>query len=82
MRMNPAHPRSRKAPINLSVRPDLIHRAKALGLNMSDLLEGALTRAIAEAERDRWLAENADAIAEYNARIQARGVFSDDWRRF
>jgi antitoxin CcdA len=82
MRMSPAHPRSRKAPIDLSVRPDLVRRAKALGLNMSDLLEGALTRAIVEAERDRWLAENADAIEEYNSRVEERGMFSDVWRRF
>ncbi len=68
--------------MNLSARPDLVHRAKALGINVSDVLEEALTRAIADAEREAWLAENAAAIAEYNARIEERGMFSDDWRRF
>ena len=68
--------------MNLSVRPDLVRRAKALGINVSNLLEEALTRAIADAEQKAWLAENADAIADYNAQIEQRGVFSDDWRRF
>jgi antitoxin CcdA len=82
MRMPSAQPRSRKAPINLSVRTDLILRARTLGINVSEVLEGALLRAVAAAEREAWLAENADAIADYNARIEERGVFSDDWRRF
>jgi antitoxin CcdA len=73
---------SRKLPTNLSVRADLVRRAKALGINLSELLETALARAIVEAERAAWITENADAIAEYNALVKKRGVFSDQWRRF
>jgi antitoxin CcdA len=89
MRMRRAHAArtqagepARKSPTNLSVRPDLVRRAKALGVNLSELLEAALTRAIAEKERSMWLAENEQAIDEYNAQVAKRGVFSDDWRRF
>jgi antitoxin CcdA len=80
----PAEPEasSRKTATNLSIRADLARRAKALGINLSELLEAALSQAIAEAERAAWLAENQEAIDAYNAQVSERGVFSDGWRRF
>lgn len=60
----------------------LIRKAKSLGINLSRVFEQALERAIAERERDEWLAENLEAIEGYNARVRKRGVFSDHWRRF
>jgi antitoxin CcdA len=72
----------RKVPTNLTVRADLVARAKQLGLNLSQLVEGAIADAIREADRTAWLEENRDAIDDYNARIAKRGLFSDDWRRF
>lgn len=72
----------KKVATNLTVRKDLVERAKKLGLNLSQVVEGALEQAIRDAERSRWLAENEDAIDEYNAQIAKRGLFSDDWRRF
>lgn len=86
MRMYHAHMSravaSRKVATNVTVRPELVTRAKALGLNLSELLEGAIERAIRDSERRTWLAENEQAMDEYNAQIAKRGVFSDDWRRF
>lgn len=77
-----AGPRVRKAPTNVSVREDYVRRAKALGLNLSNLLEEALVVAIRDAERDAWLRENERAVAEYNALVARRGVFSQGRRRF
>jgi antitoxin CcdA len=74
--------RARKVASNLSVRADLVRRARALKLNLSNVLETALEQAIRDAERDAWLASNVDAISDYNAQVEKRGVFSDDWRRF
>jgi antitoxin CcdA len=74
--------RVRKAPTNLSVRVDLVRKAKAAGINLSELLETALATEIKSVESARWLRENADAIARYNAHVEASGVFSDGWRRF
>jgi antitoxin CcdA len=79
-RASPA--RTRKAPTNLSVRVDLVRRAKSLKVNLSEVFEGALEQALQEREREAWLAENRDAIRAYNAEVEERGVFSDDWRRF
>lgn len=74
--------RTSKAATNLSLRRDLVERARHLGLNLSEVVEDALEQAIANAERDTWLAANRDAIADYNDHVAKRGVFGDDWRRF
>jgi antitoxin CcdA len=82
MRMPSSSTRAHKTPTNLSVRADLVRRAKELELNLSEILEVALESAVRGAERERWLAENQDAIDEYNEQVEKRGLFSDDWRRF
>jgi antitoxin CcdA len=73
---------SRKVATNLSVDSQLISRAKPLGINLSQVFEQALERAIAQREREAWLEENQEAIGEFNERVTKRGVFSDDWRKF
>jgi antitoxin CcdA len=83
MRVYHAHmQRAPKAPTNLTVRTDLVRRARRLGLNLSEILETALEAAIRKREREDWLAENRDAIDGYNRRVAKRGVFSDRHRRF
>ena len=75
-------PRARKAPTNLSLRVDLVQRAKALDLNLSDVVERALEQAILAAEQARWLAENAEAIDYYNKFVEKHGVFGEEFRDF
>jgi len=72
----------RKVPTNLSVRGDLVRAARALRLNISEIVDAALEQALLEHRRAAWLAENQDSIAGYNARVGKQGVFSDAWRRF
>jgi antitoxin CcdA len=73
---------ARKTATNLSLPPGLVKRAKALGLNVSMLVEAALEHAVKAAEAKQWLDENREAIDEYNALVAERGVFSDGRRRF
>jgi antitoxin CcdA len=80
MRMKAAQ--VRKVPTNLSVRSDLVRRAKSLNINLSELLEEALEGAVRERERDEWLSENDQAISDYNEAVSQRPLFGDDWRRF
>lgn len=82
MRMATAQDSWRKTATNLSLRSDLVQRARELKINLSAVLEAALEQAVRAAEREAWLAENSEAIEDYNARVTKRGVFSDDWRRF
>lgn len=78
----PMAKRTRKSPTNLSLRPDLVRRARELGLNLSELVDAALQQAIKDAEGRAWLEDNRKAITEYNALVAKRGVFSDGRRRF
>jgi antitoxin CcdA len=73
---------SKKSPTNVSVRADLVRRARALNINLSELLETTLEAAIRERERAAWAADNEAAIDAYNESVAKRGVFGDDWRRF
>lgn len=73
---------TRKAPTNLSLPAGLVKRAKALGLNVSTVVEAALEEAVKAAESKQWLEENREAIDEYNALVAERGVFGDGRRRF
>lgn len=71
-----------RKPTNVSVNSDLLRQARELGLNLSGELEQRLIEVIRTARRARWLEENADAIDEYNRRIESDGVFSDGLRTF
>ena len=51
----------RKTSLTLDV--EALEGAKELGINVSAVAEGALVKAVAEARRKQWLAENADAFA-------------------
>lgn len=71
-----------KKATNLSVNQDLLKRARALKLNLSQVLEDRLIELLREQERQVWLTENKDAIQDYNDRVEKHGVFSDGKRRF
>ncbi len=63
----------RKRSTNVTVRADLVRRAKELGLNLSGLLEDAIERAIREAERQQC-ADNETAIRNANQHIAKHGL--------
>jgi post-segregation antitoxin (ccd killing protein) len=60
--------------IRLSVRRDLVRRARASGIDVSRVVERALEEAV-QAEQARWLADNNEAIAYYNAFVEENGMF-------
>jgi antitoxin CcdA len=74
--------RVRKASTNLSLRIDLVERAKALDLNLSQVVETALEQAIVAAEQARRLAENEAALEYYNKFVEENGVFGEEFRDF
>lgn len=71
-----------KKAANLSINRDLLRRAREFDVNLSAVLESALEETLREHLRARWLAENRETIAAYNAYVAERGVFSDGVRRF
>jgi antitoxin CcdA len=72
----------RKKATNVTVRPELLAVAERLGINLSHTLEGALVEAIRLRESERWLAENREALEEYNKYVEKYGVFSAGRRLF
>jgi antitoxin CcdA len=73
---------ARKVATNLSVRADLIREARTIGLNLSEVFEHAVTEALCKKQREQWLADNAEGIKAYNAKVARGGTFSDSWRKF
>ena len=71
-----------KRPVNLSLDADLLQAGKELGLNLSAVAEEALAYAVSARLAERWAEENQAAIATYNQRVEAAGVFSDGLRSF
>lgn len=71
-----------KKSTNLSISSDLLRRAREYNINLSKTLEERLTEILRQKEREVWRIENADAIKDYNARIEKNGVFSDGLRSF
>jgi antitoxin CcdA len=79
MAMTSATPKRR---LNVSVRGQLIDAARAAGLNLSQVTEAALELALAEARRQAWERDHADAITAYADRIERDGMWSDGVRTF
>lgn len=84
-RIEDARPRpygTGKRRLNLSVRGDLIDRARAAGLNLSQVLEDSLSAQLRAAAGRRWQEENRAAIAAYNVRVERDGPWNQDLVRF
>jgi len=82
MQTNFFDPMAPKKSANLSINHELLKLAKENKINLSRELEQRLADILRETQRNKWMEENREAIACYNARIEKRGVFSDGLRLF
>ncbi len=73
---------AKKKSANLSINESLLQQAKALNINLSQLLEQRLVEHLRESLQKNWLEENRAAIDAYNQRIDRNGVFSEGLRTF
>ena len=73
---------SRKRRTNLTINGDLVRVARELGLNLSQVAEEALARAVREQAKRRWEEDNAEALEEHRRRVKEHGTFGDIVRRF
>ena len=76
------HPIHRKRATNLSLSEDVLQAARELDINLSQAAESGLVAAIRAERARRWKSENAGAIADFNASIDASGVPLADRRKF
>lgn len=73
MKIDEANRTTRKA-TNLSLDSALLEEAKALGINLSRSAEAGIAAAVIQNQRERWLKDNAAALASSNAYIEANGL--------
>ena len=70
-----------KRPINLSLNAKVLDMAKEMGLNISQTVDALLTEEVMRQYWQRWQVDNAQAIADYNARIEREGTFAQRIRK-
>jgi len=81
-RQTPYDANANKKPTNVSVNADLLRQAKSLKINLSQVLEQRLIEIVRAQQRELWLAENQQALEDYNAYVERNGVFSDGFKKF
>ena len=72
----------RKQSANLSIRSDLLQRAKKNKINLSKTLEDRLEELLKAQDREEWLKQNHDAIKTANDYVEEKGLWSDGLRQF
>ena len=63
-----------RKPTNLSLDSALLKEAKALGINVSRSAEAGIAEAVKRHKQEKWLKENAKALASSNAYVEANGL--------
>lgn len=73
--------RMAKAAVNLSISDTILQEARALKINLSQVLEEGLRDRLKRRQAEEWLEENRGAIKAYHRYIEKRGIFGDDEAR-
>lgn len=73
---------SAKKSTSMTLDRVLLDEARQLGVNISKAAESGIVSAIRAERARRWKEENAEAIAEHNARIAAEGLPLSEFRMF
>jgi antitoxin CcdA len=69
-----------KRAVNLSVDAEILAAAKALGINLSQVLEDELRKRTREAREAKWREENRDAMESFNRFVEEHGIFGEEFR--
>ena len=65
-----------KKATNLSLDAATIEKAKAMGLNLSKVVNELLEKEVRRVYRLKWAERNKTAIEAYNAQIDSEGTFA------
>jgi len=68
------HEVSKRRPVNLTIREDLIQEARSLNLNTSKAAEAGIAAAVKETRERKWLEENRQALSAHNRRVETEGT--------
>lgn len=67
---------------NITLPPEVLARAKELGINLSRASERGVREEIQEAEARRWADDNAELVAAYRAMVDRDGLPLAKYRTF
>ncbi|PJB73383.1 MAG: hypothetical protein CO093_00885 [Alphaproteobacteria bacterium CG_4_9_14_3_um_filter_47_13] len=71
---------SKRRPVNLTIREDILDEARSLKLNTSKAAEMGIINAVREARSQEWLEKNRDALLAHNRRIdKEEPLLTPDW---
>jgi antitoxin CcdA len=71
-----------KVRVEVELDKDLVDLAAKAGLDLNEVTDRALQRALGAEKRRRWREENAEAIAFNNAQVERDGLWCDEYRLF
>lgn len=75
-------PKPVRKPTNVTIDAALVEEAKALGINMSQLAEEALAKAVSEEKSRRWKIENRAKLDAWNDYVDKNGLPLAKYRLF
>jgi antitoxin CcdA len=67
---------------NVTLPEPLLREARELGVSLSHACERGLAAAVAEAQAQRWLQDNRDALKAWNEYIEQNGLPLAEYRQF
>lgn len=73
---------SPRRPTNVTLPEALLLEARQMGVNRSQACERGLAAGVAEARRQRWLAQNREAMDAWNAYVAEHGLPLAGYRQF
>ena len=71
-----------KKATNITLSPDVLTEAKALGINISQACDQFLRDLVRRERERRWQEDHAEFIAAYNRAVESQGLPLDEWRGF
>ena len=74
--------RSPKRATNLSLNAKVLETARALGMNVSQTVDGLLAQEVERRYWELWNERNRDGVEAYNARIAKHGLPLAKYRSF
>ncbi len=67
---------------NVTLPEPLLREARDLGINLSAACEHGVTLLVEDVRRQRWLAENKEAISAWNEHVAKHGLPLARFRQF
>ena len=74
--------KSAKKATNLSLSVKVLEAARDMGINLSQTVDTLLADEVKRRYWDKWNEDNREAIAAYNERVEAHGIWGAKYRTF